>query len=425
MGGEVMKHTAGPAGSPGGTIVLDPRAEAMLALLAGQRGTGLLLPVVAALADLPTAAAERHLGHLQRLGMAHRHGAGRFWADEQGLERRSLAPAAFDGAARSRVTKWYAASVFAVAQVLGVAALPDGETIPADPGRPPQRPVGPGEALEWFITIRSELLTVLRAAVEDGDVHSGWRLAVLMLNVLCLLGADWQETVELGCRAAQRAGHGPALGMVLEYQGKLLLTNGNLAAAQCAQEEALQVRAEAGDRLGIIRSTNALGLIHLRGRDFQLALEYFERTLQLARDGADDEFVTFGRMNRGAALARLGRSEPAIVELEQACLALRAGGRLSYLANALQDLAYTHRIAGQRVRGLEIALEAVEVAEACRIPMSLPGVLVELAAHRTDAGEHRLALAHLQEAQAIYEYLLDRLNAARVSKLIEQFSRSA
>ena len=417
--------TAGAAVTPRGTSVLDPHAEVVLAHLAGQHGRGLKVPVIAALADLPTATAERHMHHLQRLGLAHHQGLGRYCADDQGLERLGIKPIAVDGAARSRVTRWYAASVFAAAQVLGVAAIPDNETLAGDPGRAPHRPVDPGEALDWFTTARPELFEVLGAAVEDDDVHHGWRLAVVILNVLCLLGTDWQDAVELGCRAAQRAGHGAGLGMVLEYQGKLLLTNGNLGAAQCAQEEALQVRAEAGDRLGIIRSTNALGLIQLRGQDYRLALEYFDRTLGLARDGGDDEFVIFGQMNRGAALVRLGHSELAIVELEQACQALRAEGRLSYLSNALQDLAFAQRVAGQHARGLENAIEAVEAAEASRIPMFMPGALVELAAHRTGAGERRLALAHLQEAHAIYEQLGDQPNTTGVSRLIEWCSRAA
>src|SRR5258708_1757925 len=156
---ESVPDAPGTAVSSDRPIPVDPRAATVLAELAGQDGAAVEATVIAALADMPTAAAVRHLRQLERLRLVTRPAPGRYSCDPQTARAQGITPSTSDEAASTRVTAWYLATVFAAARVLGAAALPGAEVIDPDPDRP---------------TIGSRRLSPRRAGQVPASVHAAW-----------------------------------------------------------------------------------------------------------------------------------------------------------------------------------------------------------------------------------------------------------
>ncbi|HEX4786853.1 MAG TPA: hypothetical protein VH372_00215 [Actinospica sp.] len=410
------------ASGPGTPVALTAAARRVLAVLAALADAETPVAVIAAHADISSAAALRHLQHLTRLALAEPGKADP--ATYRAAPGPSpLHPAELTAAGHGRAATWHLACAFEAARVLGAAALPDRELIPRDPQRPPRIPADRFTALAWFAAERDgSLVRELERAGELGHDELAWRLALLMLNIACFAGPwhGWRRVHEYGSAAARRAGHRGAQAMIEEYAGKLELTGGNPAAARARHQMSLEIRTADGDLRELVRSVNALGVTFLREGSLPEAEALFEQALGLALDSGDREFADFARMNIAAVHARTGRGGQAIEQLQSVVGSLRSAGREVYVANALEDLAAAYRAEGDLIRALETALEAEAAAVEAGVPTFLAGPLIEQARIHVERGDLRLALACLGEAHAIYEDLGDPLRAGLVAA---QFDR--
>lgn len=395
---------------PGIVPLLAParRILAVLAALESQAPA----PVIAAHADLPSAVALRHLQHLCRLGLVELE------KSDPGLYRAApgpspVRPASLSARGHAAVIAWRLESAGEAARVLGAGALPGGEQIEPDPARPPLVPAGRGEALVWFVTEREALARDVEGAYEQGADHLAWRLALQVLGLTCFTGPwdGWRKVYERGMASAKAEKRCDAQAMFEELAGKLELTAGDHAAAREHQNRALALRAADADKLGIVRSLNAIGLIFLREQAWREAGELFGWALDGARNLGDEQFETFALLNLGAVHARCGQEQVAVTELESAIDRLRTAGRDPYVANALQDLALAYRAAGQIERAEQAACDAVAAAVEAGIPMFLPGPLIESARNQAARGHLRVARALLCEAFGIYREIGDERRA--------------
>jgi tetratricopeptide (TPR) repeat protein len=408
---------------PGIVPLLVP-ARRILAILAALEAEA-PVAVIAAHADLPSAAVSRHLQHLARCGLAR---AGKADPDCYALAPgcAPFHPATLSPAGHAAAVSWHIACVFEAARVLGALALPAGTRITPDPARPPRIPVDRGAALAWFTAERDHLERELERADERGEHTHTKQLALLMLDIACFTGPwpRWRLVYQRGITAARSDRDRLAEAMFDEAAGKLELTGGDPAAARECHHHALTVRAAGRDRRDVVRSLNTIGVTFLREGALREASELFTWALDLARTVGDLEFATFALMNLGAVHARTGPLPLAVKELEAAITALKASGRGPYVANALEDLATAYRLAGDLERAEAAAIEAIEAATRAKVPMFLPGPLIEHAQILAEHGDSGGALARLHEARAIYDELGDDLRAERTRRRIEQLSQA-
>jgi tetratricopeptide (TPR) repeat protein len=428
----VSKHAEIPEARPRwdsgidvpGIVPLLVPARRILAILAALDAEA-PVAVIAAHADLPSTTALRHLQHLARCGLAR---TGKADPDCYALASgcAPFRPAVLSPAGHAAAVSWHIACVFEAARVLGALALPAGTRITPDPDRPPRSPADRGAALAWFTAERDHLERELERAEERGEHTHTKQLALLMLGMACFTGPwpRWRMVYQRGITAARSDRDRAAEAMFEEAAGKLELTGGDPAAARERHHHALTVRAADRDSRGVVRSLNTIGVTFLRDGALREAGELFAWALDLARALDYEEFATFALMNLGAVHARTAPLELAVKELKAAITALKASGRAAYIANALEDLAVAYRIAGDLGRAEETAIAAIEAATSAKVPMFLPGPLIEhaqiLAAHGDPGG----ALARLHEARAIYDELGDDLRAERTRQRIEQLSRA-
>lgn len=396
-------------------VPLCEEARVLLRLLAGAEHA---LPgaVAAALADQPSSVARRHLDQLVRSGAVLRTSQGYAAVDRVAV----TGPLVPELSAWARVTSWYLACAYRAADVLGAAALPDDEIVAEEPERPALALRDAEEATRWYQATHPELYAELDRAMAAEDHPRAWRLALLMANIAIVAGplGAWEHALDLGLAAARRDGHLGGQAMLLEYTGKLLVHDGRFDAARTAHEAALTLRETCKDRLGLARSTNALGLVELREGNADLAAQLFTRSLDLAEQADSDLFTAFARLNLGSALVARNLPVEGREQLERAAQYLRESGRGNYLANALYQIAATHRMCGEHARALVVATEAVHEATYAELPMYLAGPLCELAENYLVLGDERAALEALAEARAIHAELGDVTRAMRIEAQI-------
>lgn len=401
-------------------VPLCEEARVLLRLLAGA-GRVLPVAVAAALVDQPTVVARRHLDQLVRTGAVLRTDRGYAAVDEAGVTR----PLVPELRAWARVTGWYLACAYRAAEVLGAAALPDDEAVAEDGERPTVALRDAAEATAWYQATHPELYAVLDRAVAAEDHPRVWRLALLMSNIAIVAGplGAWEQALDLGLAAARRDGHLRGQAMLLEYTGKLLLHDGRFDAARTAHEAALTLRETTGDRLGLARSTTALGLVAMREGNADLAAQLFTRSLALAEEVGSDLFTAFARLNLGCALVAQNLPLEGRAQLEQAAAYLRETGRGNYLANARYQIAATHRMCGEHARALIVATEAVHEATYAGLPMYLAGPLRELAENHLALGDGQAALEALAEARAIHAEVGDVTRAMCIEAQIGRITQ--
>jgi tetratricopeptide (TPR) repeat protein len=420
--GPAESHTLGPAEARlrRTAAPLCEEARALLRLLVGA-GRALPVSVAGALADLPTDVARRHLDQLVRTGAVLRTGPGYTAVDGAG----AVKPLVPELPAWERATGWYLACAYRAADVLGAAALPEEETVLEDPQRPAVALGDAVEATAWYQATHPDLYAVLDRAVAAEDHPRAWRLALLMANIAIVAGplGAWEQALDLGLAAARRDGHLGGQAMLLEYTGKLLIHDGRLAQARTAHEAALTLRETTHDRLGMARSTNALGLVALREGNPQLAAEQFTGCLTLAEQVGSELFAAFARLNLGCALVAQNLPLEGREQLTLAAAYLRETGRGTYLATALSQIAVTHRLRGEYARALVVATEAVHEATCAGLAMFLAGPLCELAEIYLALDDEPGALAALAEARAIHAEVGDVTRAMRIEERTDQITR--
>lgn len=378
--------------------------------------------VLAALTDTSTAAARRSLWALERAGAVTESGG--IFACAQVAWEGELCRSALAATSWRRVTRWYLATAYAAAGILRSRALPGGEVIEPDPGRPPLGFDGVAGVLDWYRGSRGELVAAIERARTLRDETQCWRLALLDAQIAVVAGPhpDWEHPLDLGTQAAVDAAEPRAY--LSEYRGKLALHFGRYDQARTAHEEALALREQAGDLTGQMRSHNALALLYLRS-DTAAAGEHFTVALDLAHRLGDEYFSALIRANLASALCEQGHHAPARDLLQKAITYLREHGPDYYLANALYTMARTLRCEGAVPLAAGWARRALEVATAAGLPLFIAGALAEHAEVSLADGDRAAALDALHEAVAIHAAYGDTVRAGHLGERIEQITGSS
>jgi LuxR family maltose regulon positive regulatory protein len=150
-----------------------------------------------------------------------------------------------------------------------------------------------GLARAWSLMIRGDLgaLEAQLRAVEEAAPDTA--LDAMAGEIAVLRSTAYLDPDRLRSRAEARlalarlpAGAAPLRGLALLNEGLTGVLEGDLAAAEPALEEAIALSDAAGDRATALAALNMLGgVAEARGR-LRLAVERFERILDLGRDDA-------------------------------------------------------------------------------------------------------------------------------------------
>ncbi|MEV0569293.1 BTAD domain-containing putative transcriptional regulator [Dactylosporangium sp. NPDC050588] len=259
---------------------------------------------------------------------------------------------------------------------------------PARPGVTAEQFAGQAEALEWFVTEQSVILTAVDQAAEAGYDGHVWRLAWATATFLSR-GARWQDltaTQRVALASAERArdlvGQAHAhrdlalacnhtgrpedatahlqrafdlfgelgdhvgqaytclfLGWVCEWQGRQ-------RGALRHDERALALFQAAGHKVGQAKALNAVGWDHAQAGDYRQAISYCQLALTLheALDNRTGAAKTWDSL--GYAHQRLGRHELAIECFGHALALYRSTGDRYGEAETMDHLGDSHHASG-------------------------------------------------------------------------------
>jgi tetratricopeptide (TPR) repeat protein len=235
------------------------------------------------------------------------------------------------------------------------------------------------DAVRWMEQERSNIIDVIRMAIEIGDFES----AALMPNLLwgyynlSKHWSDWEECNEIGLEASRLAGDKISEAYLLTSQGVAYRNLRETAKAIACHMRAIEIFQETGsDPVGLGYATQNLANAHSDIKQFDVALPYFQEAAATFR-----------------ATAGPGARRGLAVTLNSLAIALNAMGDPSHAINhARNALKISTEIHDDHSRAF--ALEAVGTAHA-------------------QIGDFEVAVEHLMTAVALREQVKDRYGKGR------------
>jgi tetratricopeptide (TPR) repeat protein len=220
-------------------------------------------------------------------------------------------------AAVTRLLEWYVRAADAAA----TAVLPHRYDIPLEPagaGDPPPGFADAEEALSWYDSERTNLVTATRQAAASGRHEVAWRLPAPLFIIFNSRGnwADCIATHRVALDSARQAGDRRGEAWVLNNLGDALGVTGDPEGIACL-ESSLAIRREIGDRMGEAQAANNVADTYLLLGRTNEALELYRRALELNRE-IDRYSEGVSLVNVGWALLDLDRAGEAIGYLQQA-----------------------------------------------------------------------------------------------------------
>lgn len=218
----------------------------------------------------------------------------------------------------------------------------------------------------WFEREERNLRTAVGFVGDLGMHDLTWLLAASLYPVYSNRNEvdQWLATSEVGLTAARQLNDRRAEALLLESLGKAHAQAVHLAEAIRYQTSALDIHSRLGDDIGLITSTNAIGLVHLRAHDLPAALARFDETARLA-DALDSPYWRGVAMNNSAnAHLELENFHEAHELLNRALDIHQRLGQVAYEGDTLRGLSHAHRGLGRPAMAREYIEQALDLARA-------------------------------------------------------------
>ncbi|MGM9337356.1 ATP-binding protein [Streptomyces murinus] len=292
----------------------------------------------------------------------------------------------------------------------------------------------PGDSARALRELRAErenLAAVIHAAEHHGYDDLVWQLCEAMWSLHLRLGfhAQWIEThlrgVEAARRGAEEFGDRRAVGRMLVQLAFAYMGVGDADRAEEALEAAITADAACGHLRGRATALEALGLLRLklwRHDEARLGFEEAQRVLGGIREG-DDGWRDVPRATAllehhiGRALTQEGAFPAALARLNDALVRFRTlpeGADTYNEGRVYMSLGETHLRAGDPELALVCLDKAVETMTAEGAGLQLADALEQRAEGHRLAGHPEEAAEDLRAAAARYEKQEDAVGAERV-----------
>ncbi|MFF7950083.1 AfsR/SARP family transcriptional regulator [Streptomyces griseorubiginosus] len=233
---------------------------------------------------------------------------------------------------------------------------------PALPGALPGRPTGPDEALAWFATEYSVLLSAVQQGQPGFEAHT-WQLATTLGTFLERQG-HWQALADAHTTAldSARRGHDKA-GQANAHRG-LGLARHRLGDVDRGREHyllGLALFEELGNDAGQARIRQNLAIAASARGDHAEALEHARLSLDHFRAAHDRGGQAIALNEIGWYLAKLGDHREALTSCRQALAAVQEIGDLNGEAHTWDSLGYVHRLLGRFAEAVDCYEQALRL----------------------------------------------------------------
>ncbi len=243
----------------------------------------------------------------------------------------------------------------------------------------------------------------------------GVRLVYARALALSVLGRA--EEAEAAFLAAARA----ALGLGWLRQATDLFHRAALTAvrgyawkrAHAAWTERLAAQEQRGDRRGVARTLNNLGLVRRELGDHALALERFERAHKLAEELEDGQLAATVLGNLGIVYETLGELGKALATYQDALRQMEAAGDKAGAARTLGNIGAVQDALGRYTKALSTHQRALELRKAIGDKTGAAQSLGDIGSVRHALGDYARALSNYERSIAQKEALGDQAGVAQ------------
>ncbi|RBM04696.1 hypothetical protein DEH69_29315 [Streptomyces sp. PT12] len=318
------------------------------------------------------------------------------------------------GEALRRLLDWY----LHTADAAQAWVEPEEDRVPLEQHADAVRPLTFADydrAVEWSERERAGVLPAVRAAEAAGLDGHAWRLALVWRygQPPSAPAAEWLPIGTIGLRAARRAGDRAGVARLLDGLGIVHRRLDRLTESRDHHRGAREIWRELGDRRGEAVSLNALGLLELRGRRLAAAEGLFGQAMDAFVERGDIAWQAVVLANRGRVRHEAGLLDAAADDAGNALAIHRDRGERASVGDALSILSAVHVDRGEPEAGLGAAREALDIALELR-DHTLEGYwLLALGAAQRASGDLGAAQESYQRSAALHRRLGDRGREAR------------
>jgi tetratricopeptide (TPR) repeat protein/DNA-binding SARP family transcriptional activator len=302
-------------------------------------------------------------------------------------------------AADRRIVSFYLALATEADRVLYPSNIPTAP-LAVEAGVTPVTPGSPTEAKNMFARERRNLIAVTRYAAAQGLHSHVWRLADVMCTYLDRHG-HYEASIDvrqLAVRSARDGGDRLGEATSLVALGMVHKIVGEHAAALRSLESARRIVDDLGHKRGQSSVLFHLAALEMHRGNTAAALDLYRRCLDLARETALDEVLTWTHCGLGAALRTTEQHDEALEHLREAkSFAIRAEDQ-SALSAALMETAAVYRDLGDLAAASTHCVQALDIADSIPDLELTAQICTTLAAISKDRREPNNAMAYARQA---------------------------
>ena len=399
---------------------LSPAAARLLRLLGTVPTPTVSGHLGAALADVPTAAAQ--LGELTGAHLLIDAGDGRYRFHDlirEFARDRAAATEPEPAAIAGRLLDWY----LFIADEANRLVNPDRDAVKPTfrfPLPPLPFPAGRHEATAFLESERDGFLPVVQHAREHDMPTEAWHLVYLLTSFYEVSG-HWTERVELcraGLAAARDTGDPAAEAEMLRALGVAYYMTRRLTEAVETNLVALGVVREIGDLAGEGHVLNNLANAYADLRRFDEAVPAFREAGERASAAGNRIGVALSQRNLGHALVRMGRAADSLAPLAAALAIFDDIGNARLRAGTLDTLGEARRDLGRHADALRDFAEALAISREIGDRWLEWELLRDCGITHLAAGDLAAALDHFGQSLAVTRAVHDRNGEAIALQLI-------
>ncbi len=177
-------------------------------------------------------------------------------------------------------------------------------------------------------------------------------------------------------------------------------------------EKDLEISTAIGDRSGIATTTRNLGNVYLNLGEYQKAIEYFEKGLEMSTAIGDRSGIARNTGNLGTAYRRLGEYQKAIEYLEKGLEICTAIGDRSGIATNTGNLGIAYLDLGEYQKAIEYIEKGLEISTAIGDRSGIARNTGNLGNAYKRLGEYQKAIEYIEKGLEISTAIGDRSGIA-------------
>ena len=267
----------------------------------------------------------------------------------------------------------------------------------------------PRITLDWFEAEQGNWVAVMQKLHRLQRGNEAVALAANLAHFFTLRShwGDWVSTHEIAIACAEKAGNRAGVARTLNNLGLVYLQQGKWPEALVAFEQSLQISHELGDVHGVTQTINNLGSVYYQQGKWQEALVAFEQSLQTKRELGDVHGVAQTLSNLGSVYAKQGKWTEAITAFEQSLQTKRELGDVHGVAQSLMGLGLVYADQGKWQEAITAFEQSLHTFQELGAVHGIAQTLNNLGSVYLDQGKWQEAITAFEQSLHTFRQLGD------------------